>query len=467
MSESAADYAMSKIAVSVIIPCYNQGEFVLEAIASVESCQENLYEILIVNDGSTSPVTQKVLSYLKEKGYQVIDQSNQGLAAARNTGIKKARGRYILPLDADNKIKPAYITEAVAILDEHPEVGVVYGNVELFGEKTGIVEVPEFDINRLVAGNYIDACAVFRRTVWQDCGGYDSNIPQKLGYEDWDFWLGVAEKGWQFYHVYEVMYEYRFRVNSMVSACNIPENRRELFRYICSKHLGLYATNFANIFAQKECERLEEEEKNEEIAANLHKAEVKIAVLRSQLEAAETELQVLRGQQQEIPESEPEPETAKAEEFQEEIKQLQEQLGRSQGENQSLESQIQDLQQQLAQSRADFEVEREEALRSSQLQQQELEQTRTQMQAQLDALTHQSQQQSQQQIAQLQAEWEGQLQERDRLHHQLQSQILQTQTALEQAQQEITAMHTSKFWKLRTQWFKLKQAFRITNPVKG
>jgi glycosyltransferase involved in cell wall biosynthesis len=460
MSESAADYAISKIAVSVIIPCYNQGEFVLEAIASVESCQDPVYEILIVNDGSTSPVTQKVLTYLQEKGYQVINQSNQGLAAARNTGIKKAQGRYILPLDADNKIKPAYITEAVAILDEHPEVGVVYGNAELFGEKTGIVEVPDFDINRLVAGNYIDACAVFRRTVWQDCGGYDSQIPQKLGYEDWDFWLGVAEKGWQFHHVSEVMYEYRFRENSMVSACNIPENRRELFRYICSKHIGLYATNFANIFAQKEFERLEEQEKTEEIAANLTKTEVKLAVLRSQLEETETELQVLRARVQETEVLDPREKIA---ELEEEIQDLQEQLGRSQGEKQSLASQIQDLQQQLAQSRADFEVEREEAAQSAQQQQQELEQTRTQMQAQLDALTHQSQQQ----IAQLQAEWEGQLQERDRLHHQLQSQIVQTQATLEQAQQEIAAMHTSKFWKLRTQWFKLKQAFRMTNPVKG
>ncbi|MCT7979956.1 glycosyltransferase family 2 protein [Laspinema olomoucense] len=461
MSESAADYnAISKIAVSVIIPCYNQGEFVLEAIASVESCQDSVYEILIVNDGSTSPVTQKVLAYLQQKEYQVIDQSNQGLAAARNTGITKARGRYILPLDADNKIKPDYITEAVAILDEHPEVGVVYGNAELFGEKTGIVEVPDFDINRLVAGNYIDACAVFRRTVWQDCGGYDSHIPRKLGYEDWDFWLGAAEKGWQFHHISDVMYEYRLRANSMVSACNIPENRQELFRYICSKHIGLYATNFANIFAQKECERLAEQEKNEEIAATLNKTEVKLAVLRSQLEEAETELQVLRARVQETEALDP---RAKIAQLEEEIQELQGELRRSQGENQSLESQILDLQQQLAQSRADFEVQCQEAVRPSQLQQQELEQTRTQVQAQLDALTHQSQQQT----AQLQAEWEAQLHERDRIHHQLQSQILQTQATLEQAQQEIAAMHSSKFWKLRTRWFKLKQAFRMTNPVKG
>ncbi len=456
MSESAADYLWGNVAVSVVIPCYNQGEFILEAIASVESCQEKVYEILIINDGSTSPGTHKVLTYLQEKGYHVIEQSNQGLAAARNTGIKKARGRYILPLDADNRIKPAYITEAVTILDENPEVGVVYGDAELFGEKTGIVEVPEFDINRLVAGNYIDACAVFRRTVWQESGGYDSNIPQKLGYEDWDFWLGVAEKGWQFYHISTVLYEYRFRSKSMVSACNIPENRRELFRYICSKHIGLYATNFANVFAQKEYELLEEREKSEEITKTLSKTEVKLDILRSQLEELESQLHVFRARVQSTEELEP---RAKIAELEEEIEELQGELGRSQGEKQSLEAQIQDLQQQLAQTRADFEVQREEELRSQQVQQQELEQTRTQMQAQLDELTRSSQQQ----IAQIQAEWEGKLNQSDRTHHQLQTQILHAHAALEQAQLENTAMKTSKFWKLRTQWFKLKQVFRMND----
>jgi glycosyltransferase involved in cell wall biosynthesis len=454
MSDSAADFSASQVAVSVIIPCYNQGEFVLEAIASVESCQEKVYEILIINDGSNAPLTQKVLTYLQEKGYLVIEQSNQGLAAARNTGIKKAQGRYILPLDADNKIKPAYITEAIEILDENPAIGVVYGDAELFGEKTGIVEVPEFDINRLVAGNYIDACAVFRKIVWQDCGGYDSQIPQKLGYEDWDFWLGVAEKGWQFHHISQVLYEYRFRENSMVSACNIPENRRELFRYICSKHIGLYATNFANIFAQKECERLEEGEKTQAIAKTLSKMEVKLDILRSQLEEAETELQIRRARMQETEELAPHSIITG---LQKEIQDLQEELGRSQQEQQVLKIQRQDLQQQLAQTQADFEAQRQEKLRSQQVQQQELEQTRTQMQAQLHDF--------QQQIAQIQAEWEGKLQDRDRTHHQLQSQILQAHADLEQAQVEITAMKTSKFWKIRTQWFKLKQALRMTDSV--
>ncbi|WP_242057011.1 glycosyltransferase, partial [Planktothrix sp. FACHB-1355] len=124
----------NEIAVTVVIPCYNQGEFILEAISSVESCQDRVYEILVINDCSTEKVTLKVLDYLKENGYCIIEhERNLGLAEARNTGVKKARGRYILPLDSDNKIRPEYITKSMEILDKYPEVGVVYGDAEFFG----------------------------------------------------------------------------------------------------------------------------------------------------------------------------------------------------------------------------------------------------------------------------------------------------------------------------------------------
>ncbi len=248
------ELAKNEIALSVIIPCYNQGEFILDAISSVEECLEDVWELVIVNDGSTEPLTLQTLDYLKKQGYCIIEQTNQGLAAARNQGIAAARGRYILPLDADNKIRPDYITKAIEILDKLPEVGVVYGNAECFGEQTGVWEVPDFELNRLLCGNYIDACAVFRKAVWQQCGGYDSHIPEQLGFEDWDFWLSAAENGWQFYRIPQVLFDYRVRARSMVSACSIPENRRKLVRYICAKHRKLYTTDsrFADVIAQKE-----------------------------------------------------------------------------------------------------------------------------------------------------------------------------------------------------------------------
>lgn len=229
-----------EIAVSVIIPCYNQGEYLLDAIASVEDCLETNFELIIVNDGSTEPLTLQVLDYLQNQGYKIIYQPNQGLATTRNVGIELAQAEYILPLDADNKIRPDYITKGIEVLDQFPGVGVVYGDVEFIGDRTGIWQVPDFDPTRLLQGNYIDACAIFRKTLWQDCGGYDPNIPDKLGFEDWDLWLNALEKGWKFYHIPEVLFNYRVRANSMVSRCLIPENQAKLIRYFRNKHQTLY-----------------------------------------------------------------------------------------------------------------------------------------------------------------------------------------------------------------------------------
>lgn len=254
----------SQIAVSVIIPCYNQGEYLLEAIASVQNCPESVWELIVVNDRSQDPVTDKVLNYLRKRHYHVIDTpENVGLAEARNIGIRQAKGRYILPLDADNKIAPQYITQAIEMLDANPEIGIVYADMEIFGDKQEIRNVPEFDLNLLVKGNYIDACAVFRHQVWEDCGGYDSKIPDRLGYEDWDFWLSAAEKGWKFFHIPEVLFQYRFRLNSMVSRCNLPANRYRLIQYICAKHLELYETSFVDVLATKEAQILAETAKSE------------------------------------------------------------------------------------------------------------------------------------------------------------------------------------------------------------
>ena len=131
--------------VSVIIPCYNHGQYIKEAIQSVEECREkDLYEIIILNDGSTDKYTIEILQELANAGYNVINQANQGLGAARNNAIRMARGKYILPLDSDNKIYPEYIYESIKILDAEPGIAMVYGDWEYFGEKTGRHSVGEF-----------------------------------------------------------------------------------------------------------------------------------------------------------------------------------------------------------------------------------------------------------------------------------------------------------------------------------
>jgi len=221
--------------ISVIIPCYNHGQYIEEAIRSVELCPDrDLYEIIILDDGSTDLDTIQVLEQLAVKGYHVVRQKNQGLGAARNNAIKLAKGKYILPLDSDNRIRPAYIYEGIKILDANPEIAVVYGDAEFFGDKTGRNTVGEFNLQRIMLGNYIDACAVFRKSVWEAAGGYDEKMPV-MGTEDWDMWLSMAFKGYSFYYVNEILFDYRVLKNSMLRSID-SSKRAALEKYMTEKH---------------------------------------------------------------------------------------------------------------------------------------------------------------------------------------------------------------------------------------
>jgi glycosyltransferase involved in cell wall biosynthesis len=228
--------------ISVIIPCFNHGEYILEAINSVEQYPDkSVYEIIIINDGSTDEYTNNLLQKLNLEGYNVIFQENKGLGAARNVGISRAKGRYILPLDSDNKILPEYISLSIAILDEKPEISVVYGDVRFFGEQDLIRKVGLFDKNKLLNGNYIDACTVFRKSAWECCFGYKENMPYQ-GWEDWEFWLSLVEKNCQFYYISEVMFYYRVTKNSMISFINNNSLKMKiLYTYIFYNHINLYS----------------------------------------------------------------------------------------------------------------------------------------------------------------------------------------------------------------------------------
>jgi len=153
-----------KPVISIIIPCFNQGNYLEEAIGSIVQVKDkNIYQIIIVNDGSTDAPTLLKLKELTDKGYLVIHQDNKGLGAARNAGIKASSGKYILPLDCDNKIRPEYLTYSIFTLENEQGVDVVYSDGEYFGERTGTFKSREFNLQILMVENYIDACGVFRK----------------------------------------------------------------------------------------------------------------------------------------------------------------------------------------------------------------------------------------------------------------------------------------------------------------
>ncbi|MFC1733290.1 glycosyltransferase [candidate division KSB1 bacterium] len=234
--------------ISLVIPCYNHGRYIKDTIKSVLMLHRGLYEVIIVDDGSDDPETIKILNNIIDPDIQLIRQKNMGLAEARNAGIKKARSKYILTLDSDNTIDPAYVYQAIDILDRNKEVGVVYANHRFFGSSNGYKEVENFSLQRLLIGNYIDACAIFRKKVWENNQGFDPDMPVQ-GYEDWNFWIGASNNGWMFHHLPDYLFDYRTREDSMIKQSFDPENRFKMVEYTVQKYKKLYNKYFPHIIS--------------------------------------------------------------------------------------------------------------------------------------------------------------------------------------------------------------------------
>jgi glycosyltransferase involved in cell wall biosynthesis len=219
--------------VSIVIPCYNQGATLLEALASVEPVRnENVIDVIIVDDGSSETETSKILDELAKTGHCVVSQPHRGLGAARNAGIRLAKGEFILPLDSDDRLRDVYLNEGVSLLRRNPSVGVIYSDAEYFGERTGRSEIPEFDLLSLIRENFIDACALFRKKLWEEVGGYDERMPW-MGWEDWDFWLRAAYYNASFVHLPKVGFDYRVRNDSV--RVKVHEHASDLVHYMFGK----------------------------------------------------------------------------------------------------------------------------------------------------------------------------------------------------------------------------------------
>jgi glycosyltransferase involved in cell wall biosynthesis len=219
--------------VSIVIPCYNDGATLREALASVEEVRNaNVLEVIIVDDGSSEAETTRILNEVAEAGYRVLPQSNRGVGAARNAGIRLAKGEFILPLDSDNRLRDVYLNEGVSLLKKHPSIGVIYTDAEYFGDRSGRWHVPNFNLSSLLRMNFIDACALYRKKLWEELGGYDEQAVC-IGLEDWDFWLRVAWHGGSFVHLPKIGFDYRVRRGSLIVKTRL--RTAEIVNYIFDK----------------------------------------------------------------------------------------------------------------------------------------------------------------------------------------------------------------------------------------
>lgn len=231
--------------VSVIIPCFNLGKYVNEAIDSARAQTFRDFEIIVVNDGSTDAETILILENLAKSEIKIVNTGNQGLANARNNGIAQAKGKYILPLDADDKIAPTYLEKAVPILDENENAGIVYCQAEFFDGENFKWDLPEYELSRMMIDNLIFCSAFFRKDDWKTVGGYKSSM--KYGWEDYEFWLSIIELGREVYRIPEHLFFYRKRTDSMAHIMS-RENLFYSHKEIVKNHPALYINNIEHLY---------------------------------------------------------------------------------------------------------------------------------------------------------------------------------------------------------------------------
>jgi glycosyltransferase involved in cell wall biosynthesis len=225
--------------ISVIVPCYNQGRYIHEALDSVLNQTFQDFEIIVVNDGSTEPLTIDILRNLDKPKTRVITTVNQGVSLARNNGIQCSQGKYILPLDADDKIGKTYLEKSAQLLEENENIGIVYCDGEFFGSETGIILNSEYKFPDFLLANTIFCSAFFRKDDWIKVEGYS---PHLKFFEDFDFWLSLIELGRDVIKIPEILFYYRRHENSTTVKSTL-EDQTEGYVQVFRNHQQLYADN--------------------------------------------------------------------------------------------------------------------------------------------------------------------------------------------------------------------------------
>jgi glycosyltransferase involved in cell wall biosynthesis/GT2 family glycosyltransferase len=196
--------------VSAVIPAYNPAPFVEETIESILSQTHPHTEIILVDDGSDKPESRQLLAEIEGRGIanlRVVHQENRGLAGARNTGFRHARGEYVVPIDADDRLEPEMMASCLAELKAHPEAGFCYFDYYVFGDTNYIERPGEYNFYRLIEENFMACCIFVRRGVWESIGGYDEW--HRWGYEDWSFFLNLGKNGYFGRYIERPLFSYR------------------------------------------------------------------------------------------------------------------------------------------------------------------------------------------------------------------------------------------------------------------
>lgn len=240
---------MSTPRVAVIVPVRDAGTLLRRALASVAAQTVSDHETVIVDDGSRHPRTLALLETAKRsRGIRVARHPEpRGPAAARNRAVGETRAPFLLPLDADDWLKPDFLAKTLAAIDREPGADIAHSWVGLAGGHHGVWRTGPLAIPPLLARCTLHVTALVRREVWERVGGWDERF--RDGAEDWDFWIAAAAAGARAVAVPEVLCHYWRGPRSRERRARTPGTSRRLMSQLVAKHRALYAAHLEEAFA--------------------------------------------------------------------------------------------------------------------------------------------------------------------------------------------------------------------------
>lgn len=258
--------------VSVIMPCYNDGKYIMEAIDSIVKQTYQNWELIIVDDGSDDEETKRIINEIQNPKIKVFHTEHLRPAGARNYGIQKAEGTYILPVDSDDRIHEEYMEKAVKLIESNPRIGVVYCKAELFGEKSGSWNLPDYSFKHMLLDNIVFVTALFYKSDWEKVGGFNTSMAQ--GMEDYDFWLSILGLEREICQIPEALFYYRIkpvsRTTNFQDNCVQVQNTYQQIYYnhkeFYQKHYDEYALVLRDALIEQIFIRRKYEERWEKIS---------------------------------------------------------------------------------------------------------------------------------------------------------------------------------------------------------
>jgi glycosyltransferase involved in cell wall biosynthesis len=278
--------------VSVVIPCFNLGRFLDEAVQSALAQTLPDVEVVVVDDGSTDPDTRALLADYRPPRTRVVRSENRGLPAARNLGIRSSQGPYVCALDADDRLEPTWLEKAVDVLRADPSLAFVSHWFRAFGDEQWDWTPQRCDLPSLLDSNTVNGAALVRREVLVAAGLFDESMRE--GCEDWELWLRVVKGGGRGAILPEMLYAYRRRPDSMSRLLMQGDAYDRPYRYLLRKHADAFREHYFELWLRGEARIAESERHASDLERDCREW------LRPERERRREELVLLRGKVAEL-----------------------------------------------------------------------------------------------------------------------------------------------------------------------